>query len=115
MLLFIKGSAQSYDWILRLLFTVVTISAGYQGGEVTPLFAIRLHPGLCVLCFGLTVFSRGRYPDMPVSLAARRPAHQILIGGESLVMLRFVIAYFISPIAYQGVEHLFSGQKVAKK
>ena len=28
---FHQGSAQSYDWILKLLFTVVTISAGYQG------------------------------------------------------------------------------------
>lgn len=29
-----------YDFILKLLLTVITLSAGYQGGEVTPLFAI---------------------------------------------------------------------------
>lgn len=28
------------DFILKLLFTVVTLSVGFQGGEVTPLFAI---------------------------------------------------------------------------
>lgn len=29
-----------YDWLLKLLLTVITLSAGFQGGEVTPLFAI---------------------------------------------------------------------------
>lgn len=30
----------TYDWLLKLLLTVVTLSVGFQGGEVTPLFAI---------------------------------------------------------------------------
>ncbi len=30
----------AYDWALKLLLTVSTLAAGYQGGEVTPLFAI---------------------------------------------------------------------------
>lgn len=41
------GSAQdaasniyAYDWILKMLFTIVTLSVGFQGGEVTPLFTI---------------------------------------------------------------------------
>lgn len=29
-----------YDWLLKLLLTVLTLAAGFQGGEVTPLFAI---------------------------------------------------------------------------
>lgn len=29
-----------WDWILKLVLTVLTLAAGYQGGEVTPLFAI---------------------------------------------------------------------------
>ena len=29
-----------WSWALKLLFTVVTLSAGYKGGEVTPLFFI---------------------------------------------------------------------------
>ena len=29
-----------FDWILKLLFTVLTLSIGFQGGEVTPLFSI---------------------------------------------------------------------------
>ena len=34
------GTIHSYDWLLKLLLTVITLAAGFQGGEVTPLFAI---------------------------------------------------------------------------
>lgn len=37
---FALESIASYDWLLKLLLTVLTLSAGFQGGEVTPLFAI---------------------------------------------------------------------------
>ena len=30
----------AWDWILKMLFTIVTLSVGFQGGEVTPLFTI---------------------------------------------------------------------------
>ena len=30
----------AYDFILKMLFTIVTLSAGFKGGEVTPLFFI---------------------------------------------------------------------------
>ena len=29
-----------YDWFLKIILTVVTLAAGFQGGEVTPLFSI---------------------------------------------------------------------------
>ncbi len=35
-----SGTVYSYDWILKLVLTVLTLSAGFQGGELTPLFAI---------------------------------------------------------------------------
>ena len=35
-----------YDWILKLLFTVFTLSIGFQGGEVTPLFSIGASLGV---------------------------------------------------------------------
>ncbi len=34
------GTIYSFDWLLKLLLTVFTLSLGFQGGEVTPLFAI---------------------------------------------------------------------------
>ena len=36
----------TYDWILKLLFTVLTLSIGFQGGEVTPLFSIGASLGM---------------------------------------------------------------------
>lgn len=49
-----------WDWALKLALTVLTLSAGYQGGEVTPLFSI----GAC-----LGVVLAGPL-GLPVALAA---------------------------------------------
>ncbi|SEW41749.1 chloride channel protein [[Clostridium] fimetarium] len=35
-----------YDWILKFLLTILTLSAGFQGGEITPLFAIGSSLGI---------------------------------------------------------------------
>lgn len=40
------GTIYSWDWILKLLLTVFTLSLGFQGGEVTPLFAIGASLGV---------------------------------------------------------------------
>lgn len=37
---FSDGEIFAYDWLLKLILTVITLSAGFQGGEVTPLFSI---------------------------------------------------------------------------
>jgi len=34
------GTASSWSWLLKLVFTAVTLGALFQGGEVTPLFVI---------------------------------------------------------------------------
>lgn len=36
----VGGSAQWYDFLLKLLFTAVTLSAGFKGGEIVPTFCI---------------------------------------------------------------------------
>lgn len=35
-----KTSLPPYDFVLKILFTVITLSSGFKGGEVTPLFFI---------------------------------------------------------------------------
>lgn len=35
----------SYDWMMKLLLTILCLTAGFQGGEVTPLFAIGASSG----------------------------------------------------------------------
>ena len=37
---FRDGGAEAWSWLLKLLFTVITIGSGFKGGEVTPLFFI---------------------------------------------------------------------------
>ena len=37
---FYGGEIYSFDWILKFILTIMTLAAGFQGGEVTPLFAI---------------------------------------------------------------------------
>lgn len=36
----VAGSADWYDFILKLLFTTITLSAGFKGGEIVPTFCI---------------------------------------------------------------------------
>ena len=43
---FSGGTIYSYDWILKLLLTILTLAIGYQGGEVTPLFSIGASLGI---------------------------------------------------------------------
>jgi H+/Cl- antiporter ClcA len=38
--LFSADRIDNWSWLLKILFTVVTLSAGFKGGEVTPLFFI---------------------------------------------------------------------------
>ncbi len=37
---FRAGGAAPWSWLLKIVFTVMTISSGFKGGEVTPLFFI---------------------------------------------------------------------------
>ncbi len=41
----------SCDFACKLLFTVLTLSAGFQGGEVTPLFSIGASLGVVLASF----------------------------------------------------------------
>lgn len=40
------GEIYEIDWLLKIVFTVITLAAGYQGGEVTPLFSIGCSLGV---------------------------------------------------------------------
>lgn len=37
---FQSGGANTWSWLLKLIFTAVTLGSGFKGGEVTPLFFI---------------------------------------------------------------------------
>lgn len=40
------GTIHSYDWIVKLILTVLTLCIGFQGGEVTPLFSMGASLGI---------------------------------------------------------------------
>lgn len=58
---FYDGTVYHWDWILKFVLTIATLSAGYIGGEVTPLFAIGS-------CLGATLASLFGIP-VPFSAA----------------------------------------------
>ena len=55
----VAGNAQWFDFLLKMLFTAVTLAAGFKGGEIVPTFCIGatfgcvvggllgLEPGIC--------------------------------------------------------------------
>jgi H+/Cl- antiporter ClcA len=51
---FANSNIYGYDWILKFIFTILTLAAGFQGGEVTPLFTIGASLGAVIAgLFGL--------------------------------------------------------------
>lgn len=45
------GQVYDYDWILKLLLTILTLSAGFMGGELTPIFSIGSSLGAVIAVF----------------------------------------------------------------
>ena len=45
---FTNGTVYPWDWLMKLLLTVLTLGIGFQGGEVTPLFTIGTTLGYIV-------------------------------------------------------------------
>ncbi len=53
---FTGDTVYGYDFILKFILTIITLAAGYQGGEVTPLFSIGASLGVVLAgVFGLPV------------------------------------------------------------
>jgi len=90
---------RSYDWALKLLFTVVTLAAGFQGGEVTPLFAIGASLGaVFASIFGLPIPLLAAMGYVSVFAAATNSfLAPVLIAGE--VFGFAALPYFIPVVA----------------
>ncbi len=111
----LSGEARPYDFALKLLFTVLTISAGYRGGEIVPTFCIGATFGVTVAPF------LGLEPGFAAALGVvglfssvtNAPIASILLayelfGGERLVCFALVaLVCFL----FSGNHSLYSGQK----
>ena len=87
----------AYDWLLKLLLTVLTLAAGFQGGEVTPLFAIGSSLGVLLAgIFGLPIELAAALGYISVfGSATNTYLAPIFIGGE-VFGYQNLPAYFIA-------------------
>lgn len=73
-----------YDWLLKVLLTVLTLSVGFLGGEVTPLFSIGATLGVVLgSVFGLPIeFTAALGYASVFGSATNTLLAPIFIGGE---------------------------------
>ena len=110
------ASIYAYDWILKLLFTVVTLSVGFQGGEVTPLFTIGA-------TFGAVVAAIVGVP-LPLAAALGYAAvfggatntlfAPILVGAEMFGFDTLPAFFIVCTVAYacNGGKSIYAQKKI---
>ena len=105
----INGTAVGYAFILKILFTVITVSCGYRGGEIVPAFFVGSTLG-CVIAPFLGISSSVGACVGFISLfcgVVNCPVASILLavevfGGNGLIF--FVIACTISYICSGNIS-----------
>ena len=113
---FSAGGVDSFGWLWKLIFTVVTLSTGFKGGEVTPLFFIGATLGNTIAML----------TDMPVDLfaglgfiavfagATNTPLACTIMGVELFggeYVLYYAIACFIA-YYFSGHSGIYSSQRI---
>lgn len=115
---FNDGTVYSYDFILKIAFTVITLSIGFQGGEVTPLFAIGASLGYVlggVMGLNHVVTASLGYAAVFGS-ATNTLIAPMLIGLEvfgSQNMTMFVVVCIIAYVL-NGNKSIYSAQEIFK-
>jgi len=109
---FMKGGADPWSWWWKMLFTIVTLSSGFKGGEVTPLFFIGAALGNTVAILTgqpVEVFA-GMGLLAVFAAAANTPLACTILGMElfglhytALFALACLIAFLVSGRA--GIYH----------
>lgn len=106
---FHAGGVGQWSWLLKLMFTVVTLSMGFKGGEVTPLFFIGAALGSALaMWFNLPVDLLAGLGFIAVfSGATNTPVASALMGGELFGwenMFWFVLVCFVARAASGSVS-----------
>lgn len=109
------GTIYSYDWLLKILLTVLTLSIGFQGGEVTPLFAIGASLGVVAAGFlGLSPVVVASLGYIAVFGSATNTLFApILIGAEVFGSQNLPLYVAVCAIAYvcNGNRSIYTAQK----
>ncbi|WP_312333596.1 voltage-gated chloride channel family protein [Sphingobacterium sp.] len=97
-----------YDFIIKLLLTTFTLSAGFKGGEVTPLFFIGATLGSAL----------SAVIPLPISLLAAMGFVAVFSGATNTPLACIVMGYELfglQPILFVGIAciaaFIFSGKK----
>ena len=103
-----------WDWALKLALTVLTLSAGFQGGEVTPLFSIGASLGVALAgLLGLPVALVAALGYAAVFGAATNTfLAPVLIGGEVFGWANLPAFFVVCAVAYvfNAGKTIYGGQ-----
>lgn len=106
----------SYDWLFKFLLTIITLSAGFQGGEVTPLFSIGSSLGVVLaLILGLPIeFVAALGYAAVFGSATNTFLAPIFIGAEVFGFNYLPYFFAICTIAYMfnGNKSIYTAQKL---
>lgn len=116
-LCFSQGAVKSYDWLLKAFLTIITLAAGFQGGEVTPLFAIGA-------TFGFVLSSLLGLPNMFLAAlgyatvfgsATNTYLAPIMIGSEIFGFESLPYFFIVMTVAFvfNGNQTIYGQQKIA--
>ena len=112
---FSEGNIYSYDWILKILLTILTLSAGFQGGEVTPLFSIGASLGVVLGgLLGLPIFLCAALGYIAVfGSATNTLIAPIFIGAEVFGAENTIYFVIICAISFiiSGNKSIYTSQK----
>ncbi len=90
---FKAGGAESWSWLAKLVFTALTVGAGFKGGEVTPLFFIGAALGHVV----------GPLLGLPVSLGAALGFVGVFAGASKTPLACSLLAIEVFGGAHAGL------------
>ncbi|HAH62565.1 MAG TPA: voltage-gated chloride channel protein [Treponema sp.] len=93
------GTIYAFDWILKLLLTVITLSAGFQGGELMPLFAIGAPLG----------FILGAPLGLPPTFCAALGYVAVFAGATNTFLCPFILGCEVFGYDYMFVFFLVCG------
>ena len=112
----LAGQADNWAWVLKIVFTAITIGAGFKGGEIVPTFFIGATFG-CVL---------GKLIGMPAGFGAaigmismfcgvlNCPVASLILSIELFGSKGFILFAIASGVSYMlsGYYGLYSSQKI---
>ncbi|HOV25633.1 MAG TPA: chloride channel protein [Pseudobacteroides sp.] len=113
---FFNEKIYGYDWLLKFLLTILTLSAGFQGGEVTPLFSIGASLGAIIspILRLPTEFAAALGYIAVFGSATNTIIASIFIGAEVFGYDYLPYFFIVSSISYvfNGNNSIYSSQKI---